>query len=77
VKWRTIGYFRFFFAPLPESAKYCRGLRLKGARSANAPKFILFSDTLDGGLLDSALTRLAQPISAPMTVQLGFQLFGK
>ena len=54
-----------------------RGLRLKGARSANAPKFILFSDTRDRRLLDRTLTRLAQPISALMTVQLGVQLFGK
>jgi hypothetical protein len=77
MKWRAIGHFRFFFPPLPEDAKYCRGLRLKGARSADAPEFILLSDTRDGRLLDRALTRLPQPISALMTIQLGFQLFSK
>src|SRR5207237_6571041 len=74
VECRAIYSLGFFFAPLPKLAQNRGSLSIHFPGTGNAPGFIFIPNSLDKGLLESTLTRLAKPLQASSLLQCRLQL---
>src|SRR3982751_2510162 len=73
MKRRSICYFGFCLAPLPQGAENRSCTRIEQAGSSDAPKFIVGAFALGGGRFNCTLARLPKPIAAMNSLQLSFQ----
>jgi hypothetical protein len=77
VKRRAICPLCFSVAPLPKGAKHRSLSASKGAGPGNTPQLVLIARARHRRLFDRTLTRLQQPITALVAIQLRLQFFRK